>query len=91
MNQPYPMKDKMEHLEVWVLPSWASDVIIETLFMDSESSMIEQDLRTKIRKAMNHIRINHVQIKTKPEWVEQHARHFLGLYEDYHESQDSSE
>jgi hypothetical protein len=91
MNQTYPMNDEMERTEVWVLPAWASDVIMETLAMDSDSSMIETELRTEIRKAMNHVHMNHVPIKTRPEWVEQHVRHFLSLYEDYHESQDSSD
>jgi hypothetical protein len=43
MNQTYPMNDEMERTEVWVLPAWASDVIMETLAMDSDSSMIETE------------------------------------------------
>lgn len=91
MNQTYPMNDEMERIEVWVLPAWASDKIMEHLAMDSESSTIEPEEQSEIRKAMNNVWMNHVPIKTRPEWVSQHAQHFIGLYEDYHESQDSSE
>ena len=42
------MKDKFE---VWVLPAWASNTIMETLSMDAESSMIDPELRKEIKKA----------------------------------------
>ena len=42
------MKDKFE---VWVLPAWASNTIMETLSMDAESSMIDPELRKRNQKA----------------------------------------
>lgn len=42
------MKDKFE---VWVLPAWASNTIMETLSMDAESSTFDLELRKEIKRA----------------------------------------
>ena len=60
-------KEKKEEFEVWVLPTWASGIIMETLAMDAESSMIEHELREQIKKAYDRVGTWTVPIKTEEE------------------------
>lgn len=49
------MSEMKDQFEVWVLPAWASNTIMETLSMDAESSMIDPELRKEIKKAQLHV------------------------------------
>tara|TARA_Y100001973_G_C5118300_1_gene291349 strand:- start:753 stop:980 length:228 start_codon:yes stop_codon:yes gene_type:complete len=45
------MSEMKDQFEVWVLPAWASNTIMETLAMDADSITIEPELRKEIKKA----------------------------------------
>ena len=49
------MSEMKDQFEVWVLPAWASNTIMETLSMDAESSVIDPELRKEIKKAQLHV------------------------------------
>lgn len=49
------MDEKNTKLETWTMPSWASDIITETLQMDLESSAIDVEIRDDLRKAMDSV------------------------------------
>jgi hypothetical protein len=39
----------------WTMPQWASDLLMETLQMDSESSSFDADLRREISEALETV------------------------------------
>jgi hypothetical protein len=39
----------------WNMPKWASDILMETLEMDSESSSFDPDLRREISEALSTV------------------------------------
>ena len=41
--------------EVWTMPSWASDTLMETLQIDLESSAIDMEIRNDLRKALDSV------------------------------------
>lgn len=49
------MSEMKDQFEVWVLPAWASNTIMETLAMDADSITIEPELRKEIRKASRSV------------------------------------
>lgn len=49
------MSEMKDQFEVWVLPAWASNTIMETLAMDMDSNTIEPELREEIRKAAGSV------------------------------------
>lgn len=45
------MTEMKDQFEVWVLPAWASNTIMETLSVDADSSTIDPELRKEIKRA----------------------------------------
>ena len=46
--------------EVWTMPSWASDIITETLQIDLESSAIDMEIRNDLRRALDSVSMKRV-------------------------------
>jgi len=40
-----------------VMPDWAYEIIMETLYMDAESSSFDLELRDEIKKALDTIEV----------------------------------
>lgn len=77
-----------EEYEVWILPLWAADTIMETLALDSVSSSIDEDIRNEIQKACDETRTKSVPIKSRGGWISEFIRHHFESYEEYHDSCD---
>lgn len=45
----------------WTMPEWASDLLMETLQMDSQSSAFDRDLRNEICQALETVETGYVQ------------------------------
>lgn len=41
--------------EIWTMPSWASNIITETLQMDMESRAIDMEIRNDLRRALDSV------------------------------------
>jgi hypothetical protein len=77
-------KEKKEEFEVWVLPTWASGIIMETLAMDAESSMIEHELREQIKKAYDRVGTWTVPIKTEEEPLQEFIGANVKVFKEYY-------
>ena len=77
-------KEKKEEFEVWLLPTWASDIIMETLAMDAERSMIEHELREQIKKAYDRVGTWTVPIKTEETPLQWFIHNKVGDYKEYY-------
>jgi len=77
-------KEKKEEFEVWLLPTWASDIIMETLAMDAESSMIEHELREQIKKAYDRVGTWTVPIKTEEEPLQEFIGANVKVFKEYY-------
>ena len=77
-------KERKEEFEVWVLPTWASGIIMETLAMDAESSMIEHELREQIKKAYDRVGTWTVPIKTEEEPLQEFIGANVKVFKEYY-------
>jgi hypothetical protein len=78
-------KEMKDQFEVWVLPAWASNTIMETLSMDAESSMFEPELREEIKKAQLNVSWFTVPIATEEEPLQDFIKDKLDFFKEYHE------